>query len=58
MEEVERYHAATLRLVIPEVNARVAAEEEAERARRELAEAEDRAHDDAVREAAKRITFD
>lgn len=58
VEEVERYHAATLRLVIPEVNARVAAEEEAERARRELAEAEDRAHDDAVREAAKRITFD
>jgi hypothetical protein len=58
VEEVERYHAATLRLVISEVNARVAAEEEAERARRELAEAEDRAHDDAVREAAKRITFD
>lgn len=58
LEEVERYHAATLRLVIPEVNARVAAEEETERVQRERDEAEKRAHDDAVREAAKRITFD
>jgi hypothetical protein len=58
LEEVERYHAATLRLVIPSVNAQVAAEEEAERAKRERADAEDRAHDEAVRKAAKRISFD
>ena len=58
MEEVERYHAATLRLVIPEVNRQVAAQEEVERVERERADAESRAHDEAVREAAKRITFD
>ncbi len=58
LEEVERYHAATLRLVIPKVNAQVAAEDEAERVQRERAEAENHTHDDAVREAAKRITFD
>jgi hypothetical protein len=58
LEEVERYHAATLRLVIPEVNRQVAAQEEAERERKERAEAEARTHDEAVREAAKRITFD
>jgi hypothetical protein len=58
LEEVERYHAATLRLVIPSVNAQVAAEEEADRAKRDRADAEDRAHDEAVRKAAKRISFD
>ena len=58
LEEVERYHAATLRLVIPAVNAQVAAEEEAERVNRERDDAENRAHDEAVREAAKRISFD
>lgn len=58
MDEIELYHAATLRLVIPETNARVAADEAAALAQRERAEAEQRALDDAVREAAKRITFD
>ena len=58
LEEVERYHAATLRLLIPEVNKQVAAQEEAERVQRERTEAEQRAHDEAVRDAAKRIRFD
>lgn len=58
MEEVERYHAATLRKVIPEVNKRVAEQEAAERAKRERAEDDRRAHDESVREAAKRIKFD
>jgi hypothetical protein len=58
MEEVERYHAATLRKVIPEVNKRVAEQEAAERAKREQAEDDRRAHDESVREAAKRIKFD
>lgn len=58
MEEVERYHAATLRRVIPEVNKRVADQEAAERAKRERAEDDRRAHDESVREAAKRIKFD
>jgi hypothetical protein len=58
MEEVERYHAATLRKVIPEVNKRVAEQEAAERAKRERAEDDRRAHDESVRDAAKRIKFD
>ncbi len=40
------------------MNTQVAAEDEAERVQRERVEAENRTHDDAVREAAKRITFD
>jgi len=58
MDEVERYHAATLRVVIPEVNAQAAAQEAAECVQRERTEAEQRAHDEAVRETAKRISFE
>jgi len=58
MEEVERYHAATLHKVIPEVNRLVAEEEATERRKSERAEAERRVHDESVRDASKRITFD
>jgi TIR domain len=58
MEEVERYHAATLRKVIPEVNRKVAEQEAAEREKRNQADDDRRAHDESVREAAKRIKFD
>jgi hypothetical protein len=56
--DVEQYHAATLRLVIPEANRQVAAQEEAERLDRERAEAEAKTQEEAVRDAAKRITID
>ena len=58
MEEVERYHAATLRKVIQEVNRLVLEEEAAKRLEREHVEADERAHDESVRTAAERIKFD
>jgi hypothetical protein len=58
VDELERYHAETLRLVIPEVNRRVTEIEDQERQKAEQAEADWRAHEAAVREAARRISFD
>ena len=58
VEEIERYHAETLRHVIPEVNRRVA-EYEAEVHRRHEREDEERGkHDAAIRDTARRISFD
>lgn len=58
VEEIERYHAETLRHVIPEVNRRVAEHEAREQRRRELGEEQRRLHDESVRDRAGRITFD
>ena len=58
MEEVERYHAATLRKVIPLVNQRVAEQEGAERRAQDRADKEALAHRQAVSDAAKRIKFE
>jgi hypothetical protein len=58
IEEVERIHADTLKAVIPEVNRKV---EEIERKQWEETQREaaaQRAQDEAVREAARRISFD
>jgi hypothetical protein len=58
VDELARYHAETLRLVISEVNRRVTEIEDQERVKAEQAEADRRAHEAAVREAAKRISFE
>lgn len=58
VEEVERYHAETLRHVIAEVNRRVAEQETADRRRREREVEERRLHDESVRDGARRISFD
>jgi len=58
IDEVERYHAATLRKVISEVNRLVAEDAAAKRQAKEAQEADKQARDQAVRDAAKRIRFD
>lgn len=58
VDEIERYHAETLRHVIREVNRQVADVEAAELVREELEESERKAHEEAVREAAKRLSFE
>jgi hypothetical protein len=57
-EEIEQYHADALRHVIAEVNRQVDALEAELRAKHERDEAEQHAHDQAVRDAARRISFD
>jgi hypothetical protein len=58
VEEMERYHAETLRLVIPEVARRLDALESTQRQERDRDEAERMAHEDEVRQAARRVSFD
>ncbi len=58
MEELERYHVDTLRLVVETVNADVAERERMERTRAERELEERRKHDEAVQEIASRIKFD
>lgn len=58
VEEVEKYHRDTLKLVVERVNSDVA-EHEAKQRRAEEQRAEQlRRHEEQVREAAKRISFD
>jgi TIR domain-containing protein len=58
VDEIERYHAETLRHVIPEVGRRLGELESRQRAEREREAAVERTHEDAVREAARRISFE
>jgi len=58
IEEVEKHHAETLRLVVDKVNADAAVIEERERKRREADEAERRKHRDHVGEVSGRIRFE
>ena len=58
VEEVERYHAETLRHVIPEVNRQLAELEAAKQAQEAREESERRVHEEGVREAAKRVSFE
>lgn len=58
IEEIEQYHAETLRLVVPEVNRRVLEIEAAEEEKRRRAEEERRSHDASVRDKARNISFD
>jgi hypothetical protein len=57
IEEVEKYHAMTLGLVVEKVNADAAVIEERERKRREAEEVERMEHMDRVREVSERIRF-
>lgn len=57
IEEVEKYHAKTLGLVVEKVNADAAVIEERERKRREAEEGERKEHMDRVREVSERIRF-
>jgi len=58
MDELERYHIDTLRLVLNKVNQDVAAYEAKERAQAERQEQQRRQHADNVREIAGRLKFD
>jgi TIR domain-containing protein len=58
IDEIDRYHAETLRHVIPEVNRQVAEFEAEQKAKQDRDEANRMAHEEAVREAAKRVSFD
>lgn len=58
VEEIERYHAETLRYVIPEVNRLVRDHEAAVEAKRQRDEEQRRLHDESVRAKARRISFD
>jgi hypothetical protein len=58
MEELERYHIDTLRLVLDKVNQDVAAHETSEHAKAERAEQQRSRHADNVREVAQRLKFD
>ena len=58
IEELERHHVETLRLVLDKVNRDLAANEEQERARTEREELERREHDENVRKLASRLKFD
>ncbi len=58
VEEVEQYHAATLRLVVDAVNQAEAQEVERDRQREERKRAEGEAHMRHVDEVADRIKFD
>lgn len=58
MDELERYHIDTLRLVLNKVNQDVAAYEAKERAQAERQEQQRRQHADNIREIAGRLKFD
>jgi hypothetical protein len=58
MDELERYHIDTLRLVLNKVNQDVAAHEAKERVQAERQEQHRRQHADNVREIAERLKFD
>jgi hypothetical protein len=58
IEEVEKYHAETLGLVVDEVNADAAVIEEQERNRRKAGEAVRRRHHEHVRKVSGRIRFE
>jgi phage-related minor tail protein len=58
MEELERYHVTTLRVVLDKVNADVAAHEREERARAEREAEAARQHEASVREIADRLPFE
>lgn len=58
VEEVEQYHAETLRSVLEKVNADAAKLDEAERARKQRTSTAKEAHMKAVREVAARVNFD
>lgn len=58
IDEVERHHAATLRTVIPRVNHLIEEATTRQRERDEREDAQQRAREDAVRDAARRISFE
>jgi hypothetical protein len=58
MDEVERYHAKTLKLAIEKTNDEVAIHEERERIRAEQRRKNEIEHRDSVGEIAKRLNFD
>jgi hypothetical protein len=58
IEEVEKYHAETLRLVVEKVNEDAAALEARERRQREVEETEKQKHREHVRDVAGRIRFE
>lgn len=58
VEEVERYHAETLRSVVAKVNDDAARIEERETARKEAEEAARGTHEATVREVANRVPFE
>jgi hypothetical protein len=58
IDELERYHLKTLKLVVRELNARVAQHLESERKRVEARQREMADHDREVRETAARLNFD
>lgn len=58
VDEIERYHAETLRFVIPEVNRRASEQAAADDARHKRDEEQRRLHDQSVRDKAGRITFE
>lgn len=58
VDEVERYHRDTLKLVVSEVNKRIEEYEGTRRRQRELEEARLRQHKKEVEDAARRVKFD
>jgi hypothetical protein len=58
LEEIERYHLATLRLVVDKTNEEAAKREEAERARLDNQRGDQLAHRQNVKEISKRLRFD
>jgi hypothetical protein len=58
IEEVEQYHAATLKLVVQKVNDDAAVLEERQRKQCETSEAERRQHKEHVRQVSERIRFE
>ena len=58
IEEVERYHRDTLILAVNEANAALEKIEAERERRRKLEEERKKAHDENVRDAARRLRFD
>ncbi len=58
IEELERFHLKTLRLVVHQLNLGLARHLEEERRHRVAAEEAGAAHDRSIREAAARLRFD
>ena len=58
VDEIEKFHRDTLKLVLDHVNMAIAEHEAKKQKLEEKRAQEQRDHDEAVREAAKRITFD
>jgi hypothetical protein len=58
VEEVEQYHAKTLKLVVERANQEAGKIEQQEQEARERAEKQAQSHQDNVTDVAKRIKFD